>query len=99
MGVEEEVGQVVVMVVPKDMEVEAAVVAEQVMVVEHTEVDMEVVVELVVVTVAVVKKEDMMVDMHLKQRRHKKKHHLKAYPKMRILNLISMCINKIKDFG
>ncbi len=63
MGVEEEVGQVVVMVVPKDMEVEAAVVAEQVMVVEHTEVDMEVVVELVVVTVAVVKKEDMMVDM------------------------------------
>ncbi len=29
MGVEEEVGQVVVMVVPKDMEVEAAVVAEQ----------------------------------------------------------------------
>ncbi|WP_247964426.1 hypothetical protein, partial [Escherichia coli] len=61
-------GQVVVMVVPKDMEVEAAVVAEQVMVVEHTEVDMEVVVELVVVTVAVVKKEDMMVDMHLKQR-------------------------------
>ncbi|WP_248431424.1 hypothetical protein, partial [Escherichia coli] len=69
MGVEEEVGQVVVMVVPKDMEVEAAVVAEQVMVVEHTEVDMEVVVELEVATVAVVKKEDMMVDMHLKQRR------------------------------
>ncbi|WP_248424581.1 hypothetical protein, partial [Escherichia coli] len=47
------------MVVPKDMEVEAAVVAEQVMVVEHTEVDMEVVVELVVVTVAVVKKEEV----------------------------------------
>ena len=61
-------GLVVVMVVPKDMEVEAAAVGEPVMVVEHMEVDMEVVVEL-----EVVKKEDMMVDMHRKQRKEKKK--------------------------
>ncbi|MCY5962099.1 hypothetical protein OV760_27345 [Salmonella enterica subsp. enterica serovar 1,4,[5],12:i:-] len=63
------------MVVPKDMEVEVASVGELVIAVEQVEVDMEVVVELEVeVAMAeVVKKEDMMVDMHRKQRKEKKK--------------------------